>query len=217
MPGAKLAEAVRREQVIAAAYDLAVAGGLRAITIREVAARAEVSTGLVLFYFTSKEQLVLELLDWVLATTTALRVGPSILAIASPLDRLIALLTQEMLRLAVEPSRIRVFFEFWGAGLWDSQIRGRMQPELDRYRAAFHPIAADVIEAEPERFSNTTADALAAVAVSFVKGCAVQCLIEPTVSIDDFLATAESLLRGSFEGVGPTARRTPAARLSHHS
>lgn len=200
MPGAKFAKDVRRDQVIGAAFELAVEGGLHAITIRDVAARAQLSTGLVLFHFASKEQLLLELLDWVLATTTAVRVGAEISGIVSPLDRLIALLTQEMLRLSAEPGRMRLFFEFWAAGLWDSQIRGRMQPELDRYRAAFYPTAVDVIDAEPERFSNTTPEALAAVAVSFVKGCAVQCLIEPTLSIGDFLASAENLLRGRSQG-----------------
>jgi TetR/AcrR family transcriptional repressor of bet genes len=208
MPGTKFSKFVRRESVIAAAYELAAGGGLRAITIRDVAARADVSTGLVLFHFNSKEQLVLELLDWVLATTTAVHVGPEISVIPSPLDRLVALLTQEMLRLSAEPARIRVFFEFWAAGLWDPQIRDRMQPELDRYRAAFYPIAARVIEADPHRFSDTTPDALAAVAVSFVKGCAVQCLIEPTLSIDGFLATAESLLRGSLDNAGSNTPRS---------
>ena len=196
MPGSKLTEEIRREQVIAAAYALAVEGGLPAITIRDVATRAGMSSGLVLFHFSSKEQLVLELLDWVLATTTTFRVGPSILATAAPLDRFSALLTQEVLRLAIEPDRVRVFFAFWSAGLWNEDIRERMQPELDRYRAAFHPIAADVIAAEPKRFATATPDALAAIAVSFVKGCAVQSLIEKTLNIDDFLATAGQLLRG---------------------
>jgi AcrR family transcriptional regulator len=199
MPGTKFAETIRREQVTGAAYELAAERGLRAITIRDVAARAGMSTGLVLFHFNSKEQLVLELLDWVLETTTALRVGPEIEAIPSPPDRFVALLTQEMERLSAEPARTRVFFEFWSAGLWDTEIRGRMQPELDRYRAAFLPIAAAVIEAEPERFSGVTAEALAAVAVSIVKGCAVQSLIEPTLDLTRFLVTTERLLRGSLQ------------------
>ena len=183
------------------------------------------SSGLVLFHFSSKEQLVLELLDWVLATTTTLRVGPTLLSIAAPLDRLSALLRQEVMRLAAEPERVRVFFAFWSAGLWNEDIRERMQPELDRYRAAFHPIAADVIAAEPERFATATPDALAAIAVSFVKGCAVQSLIDKTLNFDDFLATAEQLLRGdakalAFGGVEPattlvaprTSRRSTVAR-----
>ena len=196
MPGSKFAESVRKEQVTQAAYELAAEQGLRAVTIRDVAAGAGMSTGLVLFHFTSKQQLVLELLDWVLDTTTVLRVGPEIEAIASPLDRFVALLTQEMERLSAEPARIRIFFEFWSAGLWDSSIRDRMQPELDRYRAAFLPIARAVIEAEPDRFSGVTAEALAAVAVSIVKGCAVQSLIEPSLDHRQFLDTAERLLRG---------------------
>ena len=213
MPGSKLTEEIRREQVIGAAYALAVKGGLRAITIRDVATRAGMSSGLVLFHFSSKEQLVLELLDWVLATTTTLRVGPSIRANVAPLDRLSALLTQEVLRLAVEPDRVRVFFAFWSAGLWNEDIRERMQPELDRYRAAFHPIAADVIAAEPERFATATPDALAAVAVSFIKGCAVQSLIEKTLNIDDFLATAGQLLRGHPHALGLGGVTAPATTV----
>ena len=222
MPGSKLTEEIRREQVIAAAYDLAIEGGLRAITIRDVATRAGMSSGLVLFHFSSKEQLVLELLDWVLATTTTLRVGPSVLANPAPLDRFSALLTQEVLRLAAEPDRVRVFFAFWSAGLWTEDIRERMQPELDRYRAAFHPIAADVIAAEPERFATATPDALAAVAVSFVKGCAVQSLIKKSLNIDDFLATAEQLLRGhasplALGGITAPATTMVAPRSSRRS
>jgi TetR/AcrR family transcriptional regulator, transcriptional repressor of bet genes len=195
MPGTKYSEAIRREQVIAAAYGIAATEGLRAVTIRDVAARAGMSSGLVLFHFVSKEQLVLELLDWVLSTTTALQVGPAISAIPSPLERLVALLAQEMARLSSEPALNRLFFEFWSAGLSDASIRARMKPELDRYRAAFRPIAAAVIDAEPDRFPNTTADGLAAVAVSFIKGCAVQSMIEPSLDITEFLEAANGLLR----------------------
>ena len=195
MPGTKIAESIRREHVIAAAYEIAATEGLRAVTIRDVAARAGMSTGLVLFHFKSKDQLVLELVDWVLATTTALQVGRDILAIASPLERLVALLAQEMARLSSEPARMRLFFEFWAAGLSDAGIRGRMQPELDRYREAFRPIAEAVLAAEPDRFPHTTPDGLAAVAVSFIKGCAVQSMIEPDLDVREFLAAAEALLR----------------------
>ena len=40
-----------------------------------------------------------------------------------------------------------------------------------------------------------------AVAVSFVKGCAVQSLIEPTLDLTTFLVTTERLLRGSLQDV----------------
>ncbi len=194
MPGTKVAEDVRRKQIIMAAYKIAAKSGLNAVTIRDVAARADASPGLVLFHFHSKDQLVVALLDWVLATTTALAVGDDILAVADPLDRLIALLRQEIARLTGEPARIRVFFAFWTAGLFQRDIGVRMQAELDRYREAFLPIVEAVLAAEPERFAGVTASALAAVAVSFIKGCAVQSMIAPELDIDEFLAAAEGLL-----------------------
>jgi TetR/AcrR family transcriptional repressor of bet genes len=196
MPGTKQTESARREQILSAAAAIAAEFGLRAVTIRDVAARAGLSSGLVLFWFHSKEQLLVELLDWTLSTTTTLRVGPDVLAIESPHARFIALLKHEMARLASEPERIRVFFEFWTAGLRYPDIQQRMKPELDRYRAAFRPIAAELIASDPERFSTTTPDALAAVAVSMVKGCAVQRLVEPNLNLDDYLTAAERLLSG---------------------
>ncbi len=194
MPGTKIAEHLRREQIIAAAYDLAIRGGLRAVTIRDVARKGEISTGLVIFHFGTKDRLVLALLDSVLARTTTLAVGPDIAGIPDPLDRLIALLRQEMGRLASEPKRNRLFFEFWNEGMWNRAVRVRMQRELDRYRAAFRPMAEAVIAADPDRFTGTTPADLAAVAVSFIKGCAVQSMVEPQLDTVGFLRAAETLL-----------------------
>ncbi len=194
MPGTKRAEALRREQIVAAAYWLAKRGGLRAITIRDVARRAGISTGLVVFHFRTKERVIFALLDHVLATTITLRVGADIDVVADPLERLIALLRQEMRRLAADPTHNRLFFEFWNEGMWNRAVRVRMQRELDRYRAAFRPMAEEVIAADPIRFAGTTAEDLAAVAVSFIKGCAVQSIVEPSLDVDGFLRTAEALL-----------------------
>ena len=194
MPGTKIPEALRRERIIGAAFDIAAEQGLGAVTVRSVAERADASAGLVIFYFQTKDDLVLALLDWVLATTTALAVGADILAIQDPLDRLVALLRQEMRRLSSEPQRIRVFFEFWSAGIWNRAIRVRMKAELDRYRHAFRPMAAEAIAANRERFRGVSVDALCALAVSFIKGCAVQSMIEPSLDVAGFLRAAEALL-----------------------
>ena len=194
MPGTKIAEAQRREQIIASAYDLAIRGGLRAVTIRDVARKGAMSTGLVIFHFRTKDRLILALLDAVLARTTTLSIGPDIAAISDPLDRLVALLRQEMARLSTEPNRNRLFFEFWSEGMWHRAIRIRMQRELDRYRHAFRPMAEAVIAADPGRFTGVAPADLAAVAVSFIKGCAVQSMVEPNLDVDGFLRAAETLL-----------------------
>jgi TetR/AcrR family transcriptional repressor of bet genes len=195
MPGRKASEETRRDQIIKAAYEVAARKGLEGLTVRLVAARAHLSTGLVLFHFKSKDKLVVALLDWLLATTTVLHIGPEIQAIAPPLDRLLALLRQEMDRLSSEPRRIRLFFEFWVLGGRHDQIASKMRGELARYREAFRPMALEVLEAEPECFPQVTADGLAGVAVSFIKGCAVQAMIDPEhFDIEQYLAAAEGLL-----------------------
>ncbi len=194
MPGTKVAVALRREQITTATYELALRGGIRAVTVRSVARRSGTSVGLVIFHFGTKDRLLLALLETVLAKTMTFSVGPEILAIADPLDQLIALLRQEMARLSAEPKRNRLFFEFWSAGLWNRAIRVRVQRELDRYREAFRPMAESVIKADPDRFGQVAPADLAAVAVSFVKGCAVQSMVEPHLDTDGFLHAAESLL-----------------------
>jgi AcrR family transcriptional regulator len=202
MPGTKIDETLRREQIISAAYDLARRGGLRAVTIRDVARKAEMSAGLVIFHFGTKERVVLALLDHVLATTITLHVDAPIQAIADPFERLVALLRQEMSRLSTEPRQNRLFFEFWNAGMWNRAIRTRMQRELDRYRAAFRPMAEEVVASDPVRFAGTTAESLAAVAVSFIKGCAVQSMVEPRLDVAGFLRAAEALLAPMHTAVG---------------
>jgi len=194
MPGTKIAESLRREQIVRAAYHLASRGGLRAVTIRDVARRAKMSTGLVAFHFRSKDRVLLALLDHVLATTITLRLGPELDTIPDPLERLIALLRQEMGRLTSDPVHNRLFFEFWNEGMWNRAVRLRMQRDLDRYRAAFRPMAEEVIAADSVRFAGTTAESLAAVAVSFIKGCAVQSMVERNLDVDGFLRAAVSLL-----------------------
>lgn len=219
MPGAKVAEQLRREQIVRAAYDVSAKTGFQSITIRDVALQADISSGLVIFHFESKEKLVQALAEWVVATTTALQLGPAIQAIDDPLVRLLTLLRQEMKRLSSEPQRIRVFFELWNAGLRDRQLGALMQKELARYREAFRPMVEEALAADPARFQGVTVEALTAVAVSFIKGAAVQAMIEPKLDISGYVRAAEALLAPNLAMpkfvAGPRgSRRTHLAKRS---
>jgi AcrR family transcriptional regulator len=174
-----------------------------------VAQEAMVSPGLVLFHFESKEKLVQALAEWILATTTVLRVGPEISAVGDPLERLLTLLRQEMRRLTSEPQRIRVFFELWNAGLWDRQLSRLIQKELARYRHAFRPMVEEVLAADRKRFAGVTVEALTAVAVSFIKGASVQAMIEPKLDISAYVRAAEALLAPSLAMPAFVAGRRP--------
>ena len=210
MPGRKASEATRRDQIVRAAFDVASRRGLDGLTVRLVATKARLSSGLVLFHFHSKNHLIVALLDWLLRTTTVLHIPPRIQRIRPPLHRLVALLRQEMHRLSREPRRIRLFFEFWVRGGRDAEIATKMGGELERYREAFRPMAEAVLVAEPDRFLRVTADGLAAVAVSFIKGCAVQSMIDPGhFDIAEYLLAAEGLL-GQLAAARPRGLRSMA-------
>lgn len=55
-------------------------------------------------------------------------------------------------------------------------------------------MAEEALAAEPEWFPGMTPERLAAVSVGFIKGCAVQLMIDPAgFDVAQFLAAAEGL------------------------
>ncbi|HEX6748066.1 MAG TPA: TetR family transcriptional regulator C-terminal domain-containing protein [Longimicrobium sp.] len=186
---------VRREQILRAAFEVASREGIGGLTIRAVAAEAEVSHALVVHYFQRKERLVHALLDWLIETTTVLHMSDDIARLPRAVDRLHALLQQEMARLSHQPRHTRLFFEFWALGARHEEIRTRIGAELRRYRAAFRAIVEELLEAEPGPLARVTADGMAAVAVSWIHGCAVQAMIDPGgFDTDDYLAAVRGVI-----------------------
>jgi TetR/AcrR family transcriptional regulator, transcriptional repressor of bet genes len=187
MVGRKAPEETRREDMLRAAYDVAARQGLDALTLRTVAARADVSHGTVLFHFKRKHELVASLLDRVLYATAVLRVPDDVARITRPSARLHALLVAEMERLSADPRHFRLFLEYWTVGVRNATIRRKIRVALEAYRSAFASIANDVVsdELSEPRASPTmvaapvTADGVASVAVSLIHGCALQSVIDP--------------------------------------
>src|SRR5687768_10239182 len=163
MPGQKAAEATRREQILKAAHDVALRRGIDGLTVRAVAARARLSHGLVFFHFKRKDQLVTALLDRVLNATLSLRLAEDVERIGGPLDRLRALLRQEVDRLSGDPRQVRLFLECWAFGTRRRAIRRKISLALEHYREAFRSLAAEVLRAEVTRFPGVTPEGLAAI------------------------------------------------------
>ena len=189
---------VRREQILQAAFEVAAQGGLGGVTVRAVAARADVSHALVLFHFGRKEVLLHALLEFLISTTAVPRIPDEIERLPSALDRLHALLRQEMVRLSDQADSTRLFFEYWALGSRHPEIRRRIGEELERYRGAFRGIMQALVEAEPATFAGATPSGLAAVAVSWVQGCAVQAMTDPDrFDMAAYLAAVHSIIDGS--------------------
>jgi AcrR family transcriptional regulator len=195
MPGRKAAGPLRRQQILKAAHDVALRQGIDGLTVRAVAARARLSHGLVHFHFKRRDQLVSAVLDRVLATTLALHVTAEVALIQDPRERLRTALRQEVDRLSRDTRQVRLFLEYWALGTRRTVIRTKISAELERYRAAFRILTEEVLQAEPARFAGVTPEGLAAVAVSFVNGCAVQAMIDPDhFDVEQYLAAVQGIL-----------------------
>jgi AcrR family transcriptional regulator len=198
MPGRKATEATRREQILKAAYEVALRRGIDGLTVRAVAARARLSHGLVLFHFKRKDQLGLALLDRVLATTLSLGISDDLGAVPNARERLQALFRHELHRLSEEPRRLRLLLEYWTRGVHNAVIRGKISAGMDRYRAAFRNIAEEALRAEPGRLGKATPAGLAAAAVSLIIGYPVQAMIDSDgFDIEEYLAAVQGML-GQF-------------------
>lgn len=195
MAAKRLPEPARRDQLLRAAFAVACRDGVGKLTVRSVAAEARVSHGLVLFHFERKDRLVRDLLGWLIEATAILHVSEDIARFPRVADRLHALLHQEMTRLSHQPEHIRLFLEYWAMGAQHAGIRTRISAEMARYRAAFRTVLAGLPDGEPVAPAGITADGLAAVAVSWIHGCAVQAMIDPEhFDTDAYLAAVRGIV-----------------------
>jgi AcrR family transcriptional regulator len=193
MPGKRETEATRREQILEAAYEVALRRGIDGLTVRAVAARARLSHSLVLFHFKRKDQLGLALLDRVLAGTLSLTLPNEIRTIRNPRERLQAVFRQELHRLSEEPRRLRLLLEFWARGAHNAVIRQKIAAGLDHYRTAFQDLAAEISGAG--RLDKDMSAGSAAVTVSLIIGYPVQAMIDPErVGAGEYLAAVRSAL-----------------------
>jgi AcrR family transcriptional regulator len=193
MPGQREKQGIRQEQILEAAYEVALRRGIDGLTVRAVAARARLSHSLVLFHFKRKDQLGLALLDRVLAGTLSLTLPNEIRTIRKPRERLQALVSQELQRMTEEPRRLRLLLEFWTRGGHNAVIRQKIGAGLGEYRTAFQDVFSEMSNGKSGGRSSSAG--LAAVAVSLIIGYPVQAMIDPErLGEGEYLASVQGVL-----------------------
>jgi TetR/AcrR family transcriptional regulator, transcriptional repressor of bet genes len=202
MPGRKEPEEERRDAILRAAYVVATRERLGGVTARAVAAEAGVSSGLVFFYFESIDNLLVALLDWMLERTIAVPPpDPAAVPLASsvpadPASRLVANVAGALRHLPRHRERVELFFDYWVLGTRHPVIRRKIRRALAVYRESYVAGAQAVIDADPERYASTTAEGLADVIASFLYGCSMQLVTNPTqFDAERTLATLDALVR----------------------
>jgi AcrR family transcriptional regulator len=193
VPGAKLAEDERQEQLLAAAYLVASRDGLDQVTARRVAAEAGASPGLIYFHFGTMDALVVTLLDQLLAGALDAEVTPGIAALPTATERLVAMVDEEIRGLPEQVVAVDLFFSFW-FGSRSEVFRERIDAALRRYQRVFEKVCQDVVAERPAP-RGVTAAAMAEAVVAFVQGAAVQMLRDPArFDVEAMRRTAHALL-----------------------
>jgi len=194
MVGGPTPEDVRREQILRAAFEVGAKGGLGGLTVRAVAAEAEVSHALggrilpewpdalpgIGGRHTPERVDALLRNQWTPSPGISGRIAPEYArtldtAVAVPhsvtaRERLHRLIQREIDRVIREPGPIRLFFEYRALGARHPAVEARIGKDLERYRAAFRVVVEELLVAEPATFPGATPDGMAAVAVSWVRG-----------------------------------------------
>ncbi len=197
MPGQRLPEEERRDEILTGAFQVAVRDKLRGLTMSAVAQEAGVSKGLVFFHFEGKEALLLALLDWLLEGGPRVEVPPSLNLDerSHPARRLVGLLRHQVALLPRRRQRVELFLDFWVMGTTLPEAQLRIRDAFERYRSEFLPYTRPVVEALPGRFDADGAEGLSGVIVSFIQGCALQLIADPDrFDVDQYMRAVEGLV-----------------------
>jgi AcrR family transcriptional regulator len=201
MPGKKASEESRREQIVQAAFRVAMREGLEQMTIRQVAAEAGLSNGLVFFHFKSKEVLLLTLLDHLLAALFETWPVPENVSPARQLLSWFQADLQDLSHYEQGHDELQLFFSYWALAAHDSAIAERMRDALERSRQALLPLAQAVIESEPGRFRHVTPEGLVTVVLAITQGSAMQSLLsKQRVDGEHILSVIRALLLPNAPG-----------------
>lgn len=195
---------IRREQLIVATIDVIARKGFSELTLAEVAETAKLSTGIVNFYFKSKDAL--------LAATLAHMVGEyrrywraNVEAAPSPAAKLTAMLEGDFQRLVANRKTVTVWYAFWGETRW----RPDFMTECQALSREFQAVAADLFAqlAMPDRDPKLIAKGFSAMS----DGLWLDMLINPKETDRD---TARRVVRAFLHGLYPDHFAADAAEAS---
>lgn len=188
MPGQKIAESERKEQILTATMRVATKMGLEKVTGRRVAAEAGISSGSIFFHYKTKNDLLLALLDkliiWWLTTRE--------IQVSDPKLQFLELVSSEAR--VDEREEIDLLLEFWILGRKHPEMRSRFQEAMVKYRDKFCLVARHMIQDDNDKLSQTTPESMAIFASSLVIGNALQMMFAPESSNSDALVEVTKIL-----------------------
>lgn len=162
----------RRREVADAAREIALAEGLAALTLRAVAARAGVASGLVAHYIPSMDALVADTFGEIV--DSELRAIVDLLSHEADAARRLGLLIDTVLGGGRRDVTL-VWVQGWALGARNEELAARVRVEMDAWQRA---IAAEIERGQASgEFDGVDADAVAWHLLAMVDGLGAQGLV----------------------------------------
>lgn len=195
-------ETERRQQILEAAMICFSRKGYHQTKMSEIAAELPFSKGLLYYYFETKRDLFLAILDnWLETTRSAWEVMLSSESDATTQLRTCAEYGMQLI--AQYKDLARVEFEFYGELGRDETISEAYKNLFAEFRAEFTSIInAGIASGE---FRPVNAEALSAVLLGMYEGLAMQALVDPVAV--DWPLVGEELFNMVMQGITPTDRK----------
>lgn len=167
-----------RDQIVEAAYQVLAEKGYEAASIKEIAREAGIASGLVHYYFKSKDELLLEVMK-----TASKRYGEFIHRLTRGLnqdelpEQLLAAVKQ---RVDVQPEWYRLRYELFTLAFHSPEMRRCVSELFDKGRTGICSILQTILENSDEDKRS----ALASIMMALSDGLALQKLSDPNFDLD---------------------------------
>jgi TetR/AcrR family transcriptional regulator, transcriptional repressor of bet genes len=140
---------MRRVQLIEATIDCIARKGFSEFTLAEVAETAKLSTGIVNFYFKSKDALLIATLDHMVGEYRRRWRGSVDAAPPSPAAKITAMLEGDFQRLVANRKTVTVWYAFWGETRWRPDFMTLCQDLNREFQEVATALFAELGVAEP--------------------------------------------------------------------
>jgi TetR/AcrR family transcriptional repressor of bet genes len=199
----------RRVQLIEATIDVIARAGFSDLTLAQVAETARLSTGIVNFYFKSKDALLAATLEHMVGEYGRYWRANVAAAGPGPAAKLVAMLEGDFGRLVANRKTVTVWYAFWGETRWRPDFMSLCQGLNSEFQAVatelFQQLISDTGEAE--RDARLLAKGFSAMS----DGLWLDMLINPK---DTDRETARQVVRAFLHGLFPTRFEADAAKAS---
>lgn len=181
-----------RERILQAAYEVIFEDQISGTRLRKIAERAGLANGHVHYYFSTKDELLLELLERLLLSFRQEREYLLADTSKSAMEKLLSVLALKV-EVIQEGTKDFVVFDFWVQSASNEAIRENFSSSYSPWRDLIDQIIQSGIESG--EFNPKYAGLLPSIIISIMDGAALQYLIDnQAFGLEEYFNTAGEML-----------------------